>query len=78
MPYGDWSALAIQVRSLEIDCWDGLQGDPVVTHGRTLCTKVPFAAVAKAIGETAFIASPFPIFLSLEMHCNPKQQVRGN
>ena len=27
-------------RCLEIDCWDGPDGEPLVTHGNTLCTKV--------------------------------------
>ena len=56
------------VRSLEIDCWDGPHGDPIVTHGRTLCSKISFSSVAKAIADTAFITSPFPVTLSLEMH----------
>jgi glycerophosphoryl diester phosphodiesterase len=26
-------------RCVEIDCWDGDDGEPIVTHGHTLCTK---------------------------------------
>ena len=59
--------LLLGVRSLEIDCWDGPRGQPIVTHGHTLCTSVSFDAVAKAIADTAFQTSHCPIFLSLEM-----------
>ena len=37
-----------------------------------------FDDVARAIAEYAFITSELPVVLSLEMHCKPKQQVRGN
>ena len=63
-------------RSLEIDCWNGRRGEPVVTHGNTLVTKISFASVAKAVRETAFITSQAPVILSLEMHCGEKQQAR--
>ena len=26
-------------RSVELDCWDGESGDPIVTHGHTLCER---------------------------------------
>ena len=64
------------VRCLEIDCWDGKDGEPIVTHGHTLCTKVPFAAVVKAIGASAFETCDSPVILSLEMHCSTQQQER--
>ena len=63
-------------RSLEIDCWNGRRGEPVVTHGNTLVNKISFASVAKAVRETAFITSQAPVILSLEMHCGAKQQAR--
>jgi len=63
-----------QVRHLEIDCWDGPYGSPLVTHGHTLCTRVSFDDVAKAVGECAFLASELEVSLSLEMHCSPAQQ----
>ena len=63
-------------RSLEIDCWNGARGEPVVTHGNTLVNKISFALVAKAVSETAFVTSQAPVLLSLEMHCGEKQQAR--
>ena len=63
-------------RSLEIDCWNGRRGEPVVTHGNTLVNKISFASVAKAVGEAAFVTSQAPVILSLEMHCGEKQQAR--
>lgn len=29
-------------RSVELDCWDGDDGMPVIYHGHTLTTKIPF------------------------------------
>jgi hypothetical protein len=42
----------------------------------TFCTVVPFARVAEAVGECAFLFSKLPVILSLEMHASPKQQHR--
>jgi len=47
---------------------------PIVTHGHTFCTNETFDAVAKAIGEFAFVTTELPVALSLEMHCSPSQQ----
>eukprot|EP00966_Prymnesium_polylepis_P178825 4140676-Prymnesium_polylepis.1 len=54
-------------RSIEIDCWDGDDGEPMVTHGRTLCTRVKFELVVQAIADTAFVTSPLPVSISLEV-----------
>ncbi|KAF3927278.1 hypothetical protein ABW20_dc0110021 [Dactylellina cionopaga] len=61
-------------RCVEIDCWDGDDGKPVVTHGRTLTSKVLFSDVVQTIGKYAFIASQYPVILSLEVHCGVEQQ----
>ncbi len=29
-------------RSVELDCWDGDDSMPVIYHGHTLTTKIPF------------------------------------
>ena len=63
-------------RSVEIDCWNGENNNPKVTHGFTGTTSVLFIDVIRAINRCAFEASPYPIVLSLEVHCNPTQQLR--
>ena len=64
-------------RSVELDVWDGEEGEPIVTHGRTLCTKVKFEACVKAIAEAAFVNNPYPVSISLEIRCSRRQQSRA-
>ena len=67
-------ALKKGCRCVEIDCWDGDDGKPKVTHGRTLSTWTSFEDCIKAIDRYAFYSSRYPVILSLEVHCNPLQQ----
>lgn len=42
---------------MELDCWDGDKGEPVIYHGHTLTSKVPFVKVIETINEYAFKVS---------------------
>uniref|UniRef100_A0A9J7Y643 Phosphoinositide phospholipase C n=1 Tax=Cyprinus carpio carpio TaxID=630221 RepID=A0A9J7Y643_CYPCA len=61
-------------RSVELDCWDGDDGMPVIYHGHTLTTKIPFKDVVEAINRSAFVNSEMPVILSIENHCSLPQQ----
>uniref|UniRef100_H2TGF4 Phosphoinositide phospholipase C n=1 Tax=Takifugu rubripes TaxID=31033 RepID=H2TGF4_TAKRU len=61
-------------RSVELDCWDGDDGMPVIYHGHTLTTKIPFKDVVEAISRSAFVNSNMPVVLSIENHCSLPQQ----
>lgn len=61
-------------RCIELDCWDGEDGEPIIYHGHTLTTKIKFKAVVEAIAEHAFVASAYPLVLSIEEHCSIPQQ----
>ncbi|XP_055990572.1 1-phosphatidylinositol 4,5-bisphosphate phosphodiesterase zeta-1 [Sorex fumeus] len=72
--WGYVSALVKGCRCLEIDCWDGSQNEPVVYHGYTLTSKILFKTVIQSIQKYAFVSSDYPVVLSLENHCSPRQQ----
>jgi hypothetical protein len=64
-------------RCIEIDCWDGgIGGEPVIYHGYTFTTKLPFREVIHTIKEYAFTASYFPLIISIENHCSSTQQTK--
>ncbi|KAK7141888.1 hypothetical protein R3I94_011547 [Phoxinus phoxinus] len=65
-------------RCVELDCWDGKgeDQDPIITHGKAMCTDVLFKDVIQGIKETAFMTSEYPVILSFENHCTKHQQYK--
>lgn len=39
---------------MEVDCWDGSDGEPIVYHGHTLTSKILFKDVVATLKEYAF------------------------
>nr|XP_040034945.1 1-phosphatidylinositol 4,5-bisphosphate phosphodiesterase beta-1-like [Gasterosteus aculeatus aculeatus] len=66
-------------RCVELDVWKGrtAEEEPVITHGFTMTSEIPFKEVIEAIAECAFKTSPFPVILSFENHVDSlKQQAK--
>ncbi|XP_045599877.1 1-phosphatidylinositol 4,5-bisphosphate phosphodiesterase isoform X4 [Procambarus clarkii] len=65
-------------RCVELDCWDGKGEDeePIITHGKAMCTDILFKEAIIAIRDCAFVTSDYPIILSFENHCCKKQQYK--
>ncbi|XP_056590835.1 1-phosphatidylinositol 4,5-bisphosphate phosphodiesterase eta-2 [Triplophysa dalaica] len=61
-------------RCIEVDCWDGPDGEPIVHHGYTLTSKILFKEVIETINKYAFAKSQYPVILSIENHCTVPQQ----
>lgn len=45
---------------MELDCWEGSDGEPVVYHGHTLTSKILFRDVIESIRDYAFKVSWVP------------------
>ncbi|CDJ41344.1 phospholipase C delta 1, putative [Eimeria tenella] len=66
-------------RCVELDCWNGPEGEPVLFHGLggyQLSTRIPFRDVIRACKDYGFQRSKLPIILSLEMHCTTSQKAK--
>ncbi|XP_064538986.1 1-phosphatidylinositol 4,5-bisphosphate phosphodiesterase classes I and II isoform X2 [Drosophila montana] len=63
-------------RCVELDFWNGRTEEPVIVHGYTFVPEIFAKDVLEAIAESAFKTSEFPVILSFENHCNPRQQAK--
>ncbi|KAL4261944.1 Phosphoinositide phospholipase C [Pleurotus pulmonarius] len=66
-------ALLSGCRSVEVDIYDG-DVEPMIFHGKTLTTKVSLRAVCRTIARYGFVASPYPIIISAELHIQTLEQ----
>ncbi|MFS7935114.1 putative phosphoinositide phospholipase C [Helianthus anomalus] len=70
-------ALKLGVRVIELDLWPNSSKSNVhVLHGRTLTSPVKLMECLKAIKEYAFVASPYPVIITLEDHLTPCLQAK--
>uniref|UniRef100_G3T953 Phosphoinositide phospholipase C n=1 Tax=Loxodonta africana TaxID=9785 RepID=G3T953_LOXAF len=67
-------ALKRGCRCVEVDVWDGPNGEPIVYHGHTLTSRILFQDVVATVAQYAFQTSDYPVILSLENHCSLEQQ----
>ncbi|ELV10688.1 1-phosphatidylinositol-4,5-bisphosphate phosphodiesterase delta-4 [Tupaia chinensis] len=67
-------ALKRGCRCVEVDIWDGPNGEPIVYHGHTLTSRILFKDVVATVAQYAFQTSDYPVILSLENHCSWEQQ----
>ncbi|KAL5279626.1 PLCB2 family protein [Megaselia abdita] len=63
-------------RCVELDFWNGRTEEPIIVHGYTFVPEILAKEVLEAIAECAFKTSDYPVILSFENHCNPRQQAK--
>ncbi|GFP93836.1 phosphoinositide phospholipase c 2 [Phtheirospermum japonicum] len=70
-------ALRRGVRVIELDMWPNSTKDDInILHGGTLTTPVKLIKCLEAIRANAFVASEYPVILTLEDHLTPDLQAK--
>ncbi|KAK7311239.1 hypothetical protein RJT34_09249 [Clitoria ternatea] len=71
------NALQKGVRVIELDIWPNASKDNVdVLHGRTLTSPVALIKCLRSIKQYAFVASEYPVVITLEDHLTPDLQAK--
>ncbi|CAF0752431.1 unnamed protein product [Adineta steineri] len=68
-------ALMRGCRCLELHCFDGVDGQPLI-HNGTLTSRIPLNEALEAINNYAFETSSYPLILCIELQCSVSQQER--
>lgn len=68
--------LPLNSSCVELDFWNGKLDEPIIVHGYTFVPEITAKDVLEAIAESAFKTSEYPVILSFENHCNPRQQAK--
>uniref|UniRef100_A0A0R3RZF7 Phosphoinositide phospholipase C n=1 Tax=Elaeophora elaphi TaxID=1147741 RepID=A0A0R3RZF7_9BILA len=68
------NALKKGVRLLELDVFDGEEGEPCITHKRTFIGTITLKDALKEIDAYAFKTNPYPVILTIENHVSLPQQ----
>ena len=37
--------VSFKIRCIELDCWDGPGDEPIITHGKAMCTNIMFKVI---------------------------------
>ncbi|KAK8940047.1 Phosphoinositide phospholipase C 4 [Platanthera guangdongensis] len=70
-------ALQRGVRVIELDMWPNSTNDDIdILHGRTLTSPVDLLKCLNSIKEFAFVASEYPVVITLEDHLTPDLQAK--
>lgn len=68
-------AIAKHCACIELDLWNGPDGEPIVTHGGTLVSKIRARDVLEdGILPFVFTSDKYPLILSLEDHMSAEQR----
>lgn len=67
-------ALKLGCRSVEIDVYNGPNNEPLVSKRNNVTSPITFSNVIEVINKYAFVASEYPVIVSLRNHCSIEQQ----